>query len=913
MACCAAFAQPYSISTVAGGAPPNTPVAATGITIGQPRRVTTDSSGSVYFSSDNAVFKIAGGTLALVAGNSRPGFSGDGGAAVNAQLNAPQGLAVDSHGNVYIADSGNNRVRVVTSDGLIHTFAGNGLLGTPRFLGDGGQAVNGNLQQPGGVAVDSTGTVYIADTLDNVIRKVTSDGVISTIAGNFYAGYSGNGNPAFGAAFNHPQDVLLDSSGNIYVADTLNGYVRKITTDGLVNFIAGDGNIGYSGDGGAGTSAGLIEPFSLALDSGGNLYIAERADGRIRKLDSKGNISTVAGTGALGFAGDNGSATAAQLFLPMGVAVDASGNLYIADTGNNRVRKLASGSINTIAGNGGYAYSGDNGAAGKAQLNSPQAAAVDSTGNLYIADTANHVVRKVTAGGTITTFAGNGTPGSTGDNGAPTAAQLNAPAGVAVDGNGNVYIADTANSHVRKVASGGAISTVAGGSGPGYSGDGGSGSSALLSFPTGLAADGAGNLYIADTLNSAIRKLSTSGNITTIAGTGLQGYSGDGNQASAAQLNYPQGVAVDSLGNVYIADTGNNRVRKVTAGGVITTVAGNGLAGYSGDGGPATQAQLANPTGIVVDAAGNLFVSDAGAFVRKIAAGTITTVAGNGTQGYSGDGGVAQNAMLNRPTGLSADAHGNVYLADTGNNAVRLLQPQGGSLAIAAVASNANYAAGVVAPGEVVVIYGSGLGPAKLASYPQGGPVPTQVGGTTVSFNGQAAPVIYSSAGQVAAIVPFGLTGSAAQVTVSYQNATSAPFGVNVATVVPGLLALDGSGKGQAAAINNSDGSINGAAHAANAGSYVQFYGTGFGALSTMPQDGQLASGVDSTVQTVTATVGGKPTNVQYAGAAPGLPYGVTQINVQIPAGLTAGSSAVVLTIGGQSTQSGLTVAVSGN
>ena len=915
VACCAAFAQPYSISTVAGGAPTTTPAPASSTSIGQPRRVTVDTAGNVYFSSGNSVFKMASnGTLALVAGNSRPGFSGDGGAAVSAQLNAPQGLAVDSQGNVYIADSGNNRVRVVTSSGIINTFAGNGLLGTPRFLGDGGPATQANLQQPGGVAVDSSGNVYIADTLDNVIRKV-SGGIITTVAGNFYGGYAGDGGAANVASFNHPEDVAIDSSGNIYVADTLNAYVRKVTpSNGEVNFIAGDGALGYSGDGAAATSAGLIEPFALAVDSSGNVYIDERGDGRIRKIDTKGNISTIAGNGTLGFTGDSGTGTTAELNLPQGVAIDSSGNVYIADTQNNRVRKLSGGTISTVAGNGVYAYSGDNGPAIQAQLNSPQAVAADAAGNFYIADTANHVVRKVAANGTITTLAGNGSAGSGGDNGAATSAQLNKPAGVTVDSAGNVYIADTANSRVRKVVPGGTISTVAGGGTPGYGGDGGAGTSAALNFPSGLAVDAAGNVYIADTDNSVIRKLSTGGTITTVAGNGLEGYAGDGNPATAAQLTYPQAVAVDSAGNLYIADSENNRVRMVTANGIITTLAGNGLAGYSGDGGPATQAQVASPTGIAVDLAGNVYVSDASALVRKISAGTIKTIAGTGSQGYTGDGGLALNALLDRPTGLAVDAHANVYIADTGNSAVRQLQLVGGGLSISAVVSNASGAAGAVAPGEVVVIYGSGLGPAQLATYqPYGGPVPTSVAGTTVFFNGLPAPVVYSSATQVAAIVPFGITGTSAQVYATYQNVPSAPFTVNVAAVAPALFTLSGSATGQAAAVNNSDGSINGAAHPASSGGYVQFYGTGFGALAATAQDGQIASSTVSTVQTVTATVGGKTAVVEYAGAAPGLVNGIAQINVQIPSGLTAGNAAVVLQIGGVSTPAGVTVAVSGN
>jgi uncharacterized protein (TIGR03437 family) len=913
VACCAAFAQQYSIATVAGGAPPSTPVSALSTTIGQPRRVAVDGAGNAYFSSGNSVFKVSGGTLTLVAGNSRPGFSGDGSAAVNAQLNAPTGVAVDASGRVYIADTLNNRVRVVTADGIIRTFAGNGAVGSPRYVGDEGAATDANLQHPSGVAVDSSGNVYIADTLDNIIRKVTTDGLIHTIAGNYYIGAPVEDVGATASPLDHPQDVTVDSKGNIYIADTSNGVIREVTiSDGNINTVAGNLTIGYSGDGGAATSAGLDEPFSVALDSSGNLYIDSRGDGRIRKVDSKGNISTVVGNGTLGFGGDNGAATSAQLFLPMGVAVDSSGNIYIADTQNNRVRKVASGSnISTIAGNGGISYSGDSGPAIKAQLNAPQGIAVDSSGNYYIADTANNVVRKVAANGTISTFAGNGSAGSGGDGSAATSAQLNYPQGVAADAAGNVYIADTANSRVRKVSSTGTISTVAGNGTPGYSGDGAVGSSAEVNFPVGLAVDGSGNLYIADTNNSAIRKVTTSGIISTVAGTSFQGYSGDQGPATAAQLNDPQGVAVDGAGNIYIADTGNNRVRRVSNG-TITTLAGNGLPGYSGDGGKATAAQIASPTGIAVDPANNVFVSDGSAYVRKIDfAGTITTAAGNGSQGYSGDGGSASNAMLNRPTGTAADTLGNIYIADTGNSAIRQLQFAGSNVKIAAVTNGASNSLGSIAPGEVVVIYGSGLGPASLAQFQlSGGLVPTTVGGTSVYFNGQPGPVLYSSATQVSAIVPFGLAGATVQVTVFYQGAASNATSLTLAQVAPALFTANASGSGQVAAINQ-DGTLN-SVKPIDGGKVIQLFGTGFGQLATPSQDGQLATAAVPTVQTVTATVGGKTATVTYSGAAPTIVNGVQQINVQIPAGLAAGNAEVILQVGGVSSPKGVTISVSG-
>ena len=398
-----AAAQPYSISTVAGGVPPATPAGAASVSIGQPTRVFSAPSGNLYFSSLNCVSKIdANGTVTLIAGNSRAGYSGDGGPAVNAQLNAPAGMAMDATGNLYIADSLNNVVRQVTPSGIIGTFAGNGQVspgGGPSAYGDGGPATSANLHLPMGVAADKSGNVYIADTGDNTIRIVTTDGNIATFAGDSFPSYQGDAGLATKAELHSPEDVAVDSSGNIYIADTANAYVRKVTTDGNINFIAGDGSIGYSGDGGLATSAGLIAPMALALDSSGNVYIAENGDGRIRKIDVKsGNISTVAGSGTPGFSGDGSDPTKAQLNSPTGVTVDSGGNLYIADSLNRRIRKVASGgSISSLAGNGTFSYSGDGGPAIKAQLNTPQGVAADSAGNFYIADTLNNVVRKVSS------------------------------------------------------------------------------------------------------------------------------------------------------------------------------------------------------------------------------------------------------------------------------------------------------------------------------------------------------------------------------------------------------------------------------------------------------------------------------------------------------------------------------------
>ena len=917
-----ALAQQYSISTVAGGAPPATPAAAASISMGQPGRVALDASGNLYFSASNCVFKIGStGTVTLIAGNSRAGFSGDGGLAVNAQLNAPQGIAFDPNGNIYIADSRNNRIRQVIG-GIITTFAGTGAIspgGGPSAYGDGGPATSAQLHLPMGVAVDTNFNVYIADTGDNTIREVTTDGNIATIAGNSFPSYQGDGGLAITAELHGPEDVAVDSSGNVYIADTQNAYIRKVTTDGNINYIAGDGSIGYTGDGGYATSAGLVAPFALAVDSSGNVYFAENGDSRIRRIDAKSlDISTVAGNGTAGFTGDGSTAVNAELNSPTGVAVDSAGNLYIADSLNCRIRKVASGgNISTYAGNGTLSYSGDGSAAIQAQLNNPQGVAADSSGNLYVADTLNNVVRKVSPNGTISNFAGNGGAGSSGDGSAATSAQLHGPEGLAVDAAGNLYIADTMNAKVRKVsAASGVITTVAGSGTPGYGGDGSAAASAQLNLPIGVAADSSGNVYIADFGNSRVRKVSASGaTIGTVAGNGSTGYSGDGGPAGNAQLSGPQGVAVDAAGNLYIADTENNAIREVTPAGLIATVAGNGLAGYSGDGGQATSAQIGSPVGVTVDAVGNIFTLDASNRVRQVYPnGLIATIAGDGSLGYSGDGGLATQAQLNSPSAIALGSNGNLYVADEANNAVRLLQYAGNGLSIGAVTNAASSVSGPVAPGEVVVLYGSGLGPAQLTQYqldPTTGLVGTSLAGTSVIFGGTPAPVLYTSATQIGAVVPYGITGANVQVFVQYQGQTSAPVTVPVAAVAPALFTADSSGKGQAAA-SNQDGTVNGPAHPAKVGSYISLWLTGAGQTNPAGVDGQPgAAPLPQPAAAVSVTIGGRSVTPQYAGQAPYAVAGVMQINAQIPNGTQAGNAVpVVVQVGSVSTQAGVTIAL---
>jgi sugar lactone lactonase YvrE len=680
--CLVALAQPYVISTVAGGAPPPTGISAISASVSLPLGVTADASNLVYFSSNNTVFKIDGaGNLLRVAGNAHAGYSGDGGPATSAQLSEPYGVAFDSSANLYIADSGNNRIRKVTPNGIISTVAGTGAAG---YSGDAGPATSAQLNFPVDVALDSAGNIYVADAYNQRVRKI-ANGIITTIAGDGTCCYSGDNGPATKAQLHQPDGLAVDSAGNVYIADLGNSRVRKVSTAGTITTVAGSGSSGTAGDGGSATSAQLLNVWNLAIDSAGNLFIAD--GDRVRKVSGT-TINTVAGTQAAGFGGDGGAATKAQLSQPFGIGVDGRGNLLIADTGNNRVREVTTaGIIMTIAGDGTHNYSGDGGPATSAQLYDPQGIAVSATGTVYVSEYGR--VRKFTPGGSITTVVGTGIQGYSGDGSTATASLLNQPQGLAVDASGTLFIADSANNRIRKVSASGNIALVAGTGTAGYSGDNGPATSAQLRDPEGLAMDAAGNLYIADTGNAVIRKISTTGTITTIAGTGTQGFAGDGGAATSAQFVFPRGVAVDSGGNLYVADFGNGRVRKFTPGGTITTIAGDGSNNLS-------------PQGVAVDSAGNLYVADFNNAVFKILPdSTLSRIGGTGVEGYSGDGGSAASAMVSNVRSVALDPAGNIFFTDSSNDAIRMLHPVSALLTISTPA--------ILPPGAVGAPYSQQL------------------------------------------------------------------------------------------------------------------------------------------------------------------------------------------------------------
>ena len=589
-----------------------------------------------------------------------------------------------------------------------------------------------------------------------------------------------------------------------------------------------------------------------------------------------GSLSTSPATAPFG---DGGPATAARLYDPSALAVDSAGNLYIADRGNNRVRKVSQqGIITTFAGpgnsvvqcGGGGVYSGDGGPATSASLNCPSGLAIDRAGNVYIADAGNFVIRKVTSDGTISTFAGIGTQG--------------------------------------------------------YSGDGGPAAKAQLT-PCSLAINAAGDLYVSDSFASVIRKISADGAISTFAGNGTKGYAGDGGPATKALITNPGGLALDGMGNVFIADSGNNLVRKVAVNGVITTVAGNGNLPYqySGDGGPATSASFQNPASVAVDSSGNLFIADVNSNrIREVlTSGIIVTAAGNGNYIYQGDGGPATNAGIQSPFGVLADGV-NIYIADSGHNLVRLLKPgappsgpppvisKGGIVPIFSTSQTFQSA-------SWISIYGSNLISGSTPVVWKGD-YPRALGGTSVVVNNIPVPLSYVSSTLINAYVPWSGAGGTVNVTVTDANGTgtatatlalaSPAFsllgdGIHVAGIIVRSDSSGAFGGGTYDVIGPAGNSLGYPTVPAKAGDNIVLFGVGFG--PTDPPGVVRLSGTTVAVFKVEIMIGDTPVRPTFAGLS--LP-GLFQLNLTLPPGLGSGDRPVAATVIGLSTQKNVAIAL---
>lgn len=892
-----------------------------------------------------ACFLFAGGMWAgttfritTVAGSS---FVGDGGLATSATLLSAEGLASDAAGNLYIADSTGHRIRRVDRQGRIATVAGNG---SPGFRGDGGPASQSVINSPYGLAIDPAGNILFADFGNRRVRRISTEGLITTVAGGGTSRTPGEGADALGIQFQGPRNVALDSAGNLFISDYLDHRVYRVSSTGQVSVVAGG-------------SGELSFPAGLAVDRFGALFVADSGNRLVRQI-SGGQTTTVLG----------GSGSPVTLGTPVGLTLDREANLYIADTSTNRLyRRAANGSVSTIAGATPAIDSGVRdvclapfgsiyfsavkqvlrltatapvavAGSGKAEeiaenadvtltpLQGPMGVAVDPADNIYIAEERTTRLRRVTTTGLIQTVAGGGLPvgSSVGDGLAATEARLFDPVAVAWDPVAGLRVVDYAGNRIRGVSGNGRIFTATGDGEAGYRGDNGPAAQARVNRPRGVAFDREGNLYFADSLNHRIRRIGTNGFITTAAGSGVRGFFGDGGLASQAQLNAPQGVAVDALGNVYIADTGNNVVRRVSPEGVITTVAGTGIRGYAGDGVLASLAALSAPAAVAIDNDGLLLIADTfNHRIRRVTATlTIETISGDGTPGYSGDDGPATAAQLNAPTGLAVDVSGRIFVADFDNNRVRRLDPSqppdlpppgevSTGPAELTVMNAASLRSGPIAPGMIVALFAAEITPLRTAQAElTGGRLPFALGGYQVRIDGSPAAMFYAGSGQINAEVPRTQAAKAAALVEIVQgDKVIAAARTEARPAYPALFTLS-QGVGFAIAVNE-DGTLNSLEHPAARGSIVTLFGTGDGETEPLGIDGVPAGNPPARpLQAVQVQVGTAMGEVLFAGRAPGF-VGLFQINVQLPGVFTPpGVRPLTVYVGRIASQPGVTIAV---
>jgi sugar lactone lactonase YvrE len=616
------------------------------------RAVFSNTAGSA--TSNGAMLTVTaapGVGLSLLAGDIG-GAGGIDGTGVTARFNKIDGLVVDPSGNVFVADTANHAIRKITPAGVVTTVAGQpGVRGSAD-----GTGAAARFSDPMSITLDASGNLFVADFSNSTIRKITPAGVVTTFAGVAGVGGTAIDGPGASARFEGPLGIAIDASGNLYVADEFNESIRKITPAGVVSTFAGQTEVPGDNDG-TGTGARFNAPNSVAVDSAGNFYVGEGSH-VVRRISPAGVVVTLAGSASAAGGSTDGTGGAARFNYPRGLAVDAVGNVYVADANDCLIREISpTGVVSTLAGALG-AFSSIDGTGTAATFNLPSGIAVDAAGTVYVGEENGFVVRKVTPAGVVSTLAGDPVHvGLVDDVG--TAARFNLGlSGTAVDASGNVFVSDTGNSVIREVTPGGSVST--------FVDD--------VVSPQGLAIDAAGNLYLGS--EQTVLKVTPGKTVFPFAGSpGNQG-SADGT-GSAASFGDVSALAVDTAGNVYVADSINDTIRKITPAAVVTTLAGTAGTAGSTDGSAAT-ATFSSPYGVAVDAAGNVYVADAqNGTIRKItAAGTVSTLAG--TAGVTGSAdGTGAAASFDFPFSIVVDSVGNLYVAELSNNDIRKITPAG--------------------------------------------------------------------------------------------------------------------------------------------------------------------------------------------------------------------------------------------
>jgi len=588
----------------------------------------------------------------LIAGGSPPG-AGVNGSALNIPLEGPTGVTFGSDGTLYFAEFQGGRVRKVDASGNMTTIAGGG---TKLLSGEKGHALDSVLMGPATILFDGRGNLFIAEQLGNRIRKVNKKGTITTIAGNGDIGPVRDCVAATQSAVFGPNGLAFDSHGNLFVSEFMGNRIRKISPDGIITTVAGTGKAGSDGDGGPALSASLNAPTGLAIDADGNVFVAEIIGYKVRKIDTAGNISTVI---------DNMNG-------PTGLAFDQAGSLWIAEHFAMNLRKLDKSGQMSIVQQRLDAYSlafDRNGALHASQ---------EMVGVISRVDSAQGLSGQGATAPGVTLEAG--TPQTPATTGVANQTALKMPAGVARDSQGNTYIAEVMGNRIRRVDAQGMMTTVAGTGRRGFSGDGGPAVNADLDGPGSLGFDDQGNMYIVEIIGNRVRKVDPNGTIQTIAGTGDTGFAGDGGPALNAKFNHLHWGAFDKrTGLIYLVDTLNYRIRQIDRQGIITTIGGSGRAVSSGDGGLLKDASFARPEQLAIDSAGNWYITDSAAnMIKKVdTRGIVSTFAGTGKKGYTGEGKPANKARLFGPTGIAVGSEGTVYFTDIFNDALRRVDPQG--------------------------------------------------------------------------------------------------------------------------------------------------------------------------------------------------------------------------------------------